>query len=102
MFGVAEGTYSGDGTFSGANFSVKSTGRLNPGLNIGTLQFNSDVTFSPGSQIIAQVDPTNATQKADLVSSTGTLRKMNNATIVVQASTGSLTAKNIQQATIIL
>jgi hypothetical protein len=92
--GVAEGVYAGAGTFSGQTFYVRSTGTLSPEPTIGTLQFNSDISFSPGSRIIAQVDPTNAAQKADLISSSGALKNIDDATIVVQASRRGLTAQD--------
>jgi uncharacterized protein with beta-barrel porin domain len=88
------GEYSGYGTFNGVNFIVESTGSLVPGFPIGTLQFNSDVIFSTGSRIVAQIDPIATGQKADLVSSSGTLRQIDNATIVVQPARLGLTPQD--------
>ncbi|WP_253286238.1 autotransporter outer membrane beta-barrel domain-containing protein [Ruegeria sp. HKCCD6157] len=93
------GTLAGNGTVNVLNFTVnggftmKNGGVLSPGFSIGTLNINGPMSFDRGSTILSEVDPT-AAQNADLVSSTGAVSGINNATIQVEAARPGLTAQD--------
>ncbi len=85
------GTLAGTGTLNAFNATVKNGGTLSPGASIGTLNNSGGIAFETGSTILAEVDPA-AAQKADLLSSSGPLTGINNATIRVEAARSGLTA----------
>ncbi len=87
------GTLAGTGTVNAFNFTVKNGGVLSPGFSIGTLNNSGGIAFETGSRLLSEVDPT-VGQKADLVSSSGRVTGINNATIQVEAARPGLTAQD--------
>lgn len=89
-----DGTLAGNGTVRGSAgagsnvlFITASGAAIAPGLSIGTLTIQGDLSVQGATSLISEIDP-NAAQTADLLSVSGAFTGANNLTVTLEKDSG--------------